>query len=77
MIDRAIFENLQAKIDEEAAVRDVRPTQTKNTACGYRTNHCKQELRDIVQNLSRKGLARPTISGIKLDFSNVSEQIVG
>ncbi|KAL4755347.1 hypothetical protein BDW72DRAFT_149 [Aspergillus terricola var. indicus] len=35
MIDRAIFENLQAKIDEEAAVRD--------------------ELRDIVQNLSRKG----------------------
>ncbi|OJJ00267.1 hypothetical protein ASPVEDRAFT_557997 [Aspergillus versicolor CBS 583.65] len=35
MIDRAIFESLQAKIDEEAAVRD--------------------ELRDIVQNLSRKG----------------------
>lgn len=25
MIDRAIFESLQAKIDEEAAVRDVRP----------------------------------------------------
>lgn len=24
MIDRAIFESLQAKIDEEAAVRDVR-----------------------------------------------------
>ncbi|KAL5334327.1 Translin [Aspergillus crustosus] len=35
MIDRAIFESLQAKIDEETAVRD--------------------ELRDIVQNLSRKG----------------------
>ncbi|BCS22502.1 translin [Aspergillus puulaauensis] len=35
MIDRAIFESLQAKIDEEAAVRD--------------------ELRDIVQSLSRKG----------------------
>ncbi|KAL4943029.1 hypothetical protein BDV06DRAFT_221638 [Aspergillus oleicola] len=35
MIDRVIFESLQAKIDEEAAVRD--------------------ELRDIVQNLARKG----------------------
>ncbi|KAL4969609.1 translin [Aspergillus stella-maris] len=35
MIDRAIFESLQAKIDEEAAVRD--------------------ELRETVQNLARKG----------------------
>ncbi|KAL4735466.1 Translin [Aspergillus similis] len=53
MIDRAIFENLQAKIDEEAAVRD--------------------ELRDIVQNLARKG--RSTQAALSRAHSTPAAQL--
>ncbi|KAL4992179.1 Translin [Aspergillus falconensis] len=53
MIDRAIFENLQAKIDEEAAVRE--------------------ELRDIVQNLARKG--RSTQAALSRAHSTPAAQL--
>ncbi|KAL4810334.1 Translin [Aspergillus unguis] len=53
MIDRAIFESLQAKIDEETAVRD--------------------ELRDIVQSLSRKG--RSTQAALSRAHSTPAAQL--
>jgi hypothetical protein len=62
MIDRAIFESLQTKIDEEAAVRDVRPT---NIAQHNNTTNQRliplQELHEIVQTLARKGLTSMSI----------------
>ncbi|KAL4926222.1 translin [Aspergillus undulatus] len=53
MIDRAIFESLQTKIDEEATVRD--------------------ELRDIVQNLARKG--RSTQAALSRAHSTPAAQL--
>jgi hypothetical protein len=65
MIDRAIFESLQTKIDEEAAVRDVRPSQHSTTQQQHNTTNQRliplQELHEIVQTLSRKGLTSMSI----------------
>jgi hypothetical protein len=62
MIDRAIFESLQTKIDEEAAVRDVRPANKtqRNNIMNQRLT-ALQELHEIVQTLARKGLTSMSI----------------
>lgn len=55
MIDRTIFESLQSKIDEEAAVRDVRAKPFSVRAPEKSQSDVFQELHEIVQTLARNG----------------------
>lgn len=61
MIDQVIFEHLQQKIDEEAAIRDVGspPGWSRFTSRPYNIKLINelQELHQIVQSLARKGRA--------------------
>lgn len=55
MIDRTIFESLQSKIDEEAAVRDVRAKPFSVRAPEKSQSDVFQELHEIIQTLARNG----------------------
>jgi hypothetical protein len=49
MVDPAIFEQIQAKIDEDAQVRDVRALSIDDSLL------TSQEIRSILQTLERQG----------------------
>ena len=51
-IDPAIFEHLQAKIDEEGRIRDVNPISCSSF---HLTEPIIQELKDIIQQLEKQG----------------------
>jgi hypothetical protein len=51
MVDPSIFEDLQARIDEDTTVREVRPLEIRPV---QQPLNAFQELRDIVQTLEKQ-----------------------
>lgn len=61
MLQTGIFEDLQRKIDEDTAIKDVSgqfPSASKN----FKFQHTFQQLRDIVQKLEKQGMLIKTKS---------------
>lgn len=57
MLDTSIFDDLQKKIDEDVAVKDVSfPNQSLEVTPTDRANPPIQALRDIVQTLEKQGI---------------------
>ncbi|KAE8159606.1 Translin [Aspergillus tamarii] len=73
MIDRTIFESLQSKIDEEAAVRDVRAKPFSVRAPEKSQIDAFQELHEIVQTLARN--VKPVLDEATKEILAQKEQV--